>query len=408
LGDVDVFVSKKNKFLNINIKTRNIIGFLLAIALCSTYSIAGTLVPYICIFAAVFISVVRHGIPGNIRSYEIIPIAIVFCWMYGLIVGLAKNPINGVIANFAGMSCYLVFYALKSSKIEKFEILRVIKFSAIINIIYAFVSIVDSLLLGNFITNGVIDAGNLNVTIGQFRLYWSLGVILIIGYFGSFFAKFITKSQLFASDFFGASLAVASILSTFSKGFILQLFFTMFFIAFGIGLKGIKKSMVSRYLILFLIFAVVSISVHDSVYVTAFGITLESELVEGSRDEQRAFLIDEFSFFGSGLGATLKSGYSRDALGYSFELNYENLIHKLGVFSLIVFASYLLTFLLIFKKYFKTGDPQVFGTSLGLFFFLIPGYGNPILFAPTTVVLHCIVIYLNMIGVDKYKSKFIS
>lgn len=140
---------------------------------------------------------------------------------------------------------------------------------------------------------------------------------------------------------------------------------------------------------------------YDSSYVAAFGSTLESELVEGSRDEQRSFLVNEFSFFGSGLGAALKSGYSRDVLGYSFELNYENLIHKVGVFSFVVFLSYFLTFVMIFKKYFKTGDPEIFGVSLGLLFFLIPGYGNPILFAPTTVILHCIIIYINRINVNK-------
>jgi hypothetical protein len=348
----------------------------------------------------------RHGVVRNIRSYEIIPIAIVFCWVYGLIIGLFNNPINGVVANFAGMSCYLVFYALKSSKIEASKVLDIIKFSAIVNIIYAFISIADSLLLGNFITNGIVDAGDLNATIGQFRLYWSIGIILVVGYFGLFFAKYLTKSPLFFSDFFWALMALASIFSTFSKGFIIQLFFTVFFISLGIGLRGLKKSMVSRYLILFILFSIVLTTLHDSEYVAAFVNTLESDLVEGSRDEQRSFLINEFSFFGSGLGAVLKSGYSRDVLGYSFELNYENLFHKIGVFSFIVFLSYSLTFLIIFKKYFKTGDSNIFGMSLGLFFFLIPGYGNPILFAPTTVVLHCMIIYMNIINVNQYKFKF--
>lgn len=237
-GDAGVFIGEGAIFLSINITGKNLITFLLSVALCSTYSIASTIVPYICIFGILFISMVRYGVVKNIRSYEMIPIAIVFCWVYGLIIGLLNNPIDGVIANFAGMSCYLVFYALKSARIEEFKILEIIKFSAIVNIIYAFVSIGDSLLLGNFITNGVVDASDLNATIGQFRLYWSVGIILAVGYFGLFFSRYIAKSPLSIFDYFWALMAIGSIFSTFSKGFILQLFFTIFFIALGVGFRG--------------------------------------------------------------------------------------------------------------------------------------------------------------------------
>lgn len=372
-----------------------IINILLTIALCSTYSLSGTMVPYICVIFIFLISFFWRGIPKVYNLYEAMPAVIVFSWVYGVFIGLANNPIFVVFSNFAGMSVYLIFYSIKISKINNTALLKILEFSAKINIIYAIISISDSFFLGNSINNSIVDYSDVNATIGQFRLYWSVGIVLVIGYFTSVFAKYLTRHTLSKTEILWAMLALVAIFSTFSKGFIAQLIFSIFFIAFGVLKREKLSRIIGRYLILFLLLFVVFFLIYDSNYVNAFNGALESEFVEGSREEQRHFLINEFSFLGGGLGAPLKSGYSRDSLGYSFELNFENLIHKIGIFSMVVFFCYSATIFLIFKRYLKDGDANLFGLSLGLTFYLIPAYGNPILFAPTLVIVHCIVIFLN-------------
>jgi hypothetical protein len=95
------------------------------------------------------------------------------------------------------------------------------------------------------------------------------------------------------------------------------------------------------------------------------------------------------------MGASLHSGYKRDDMGYSFELNFENLIHKIGIFSIFIFGGYILTLVNIIKCYLKRKDLTFFALNIGLMLYLIPAYGNPILFSPTVVIIHCLVLYMT-------------
>ena len=97
----------------------------------------------------------------------------------------------------------------------------------------------------------------------------------------------------------------------------------------------------------FLFFVAIVLLIPDSLILQLLYTFSSEESSNNIRTEQASFLIREFSLFGSGLGSSLESGYSRDSTGYGFELTYLNIIHKLGVFSMALFLYYLSTIILI-------------------------------------------------------------
>ena len=109
-------------------------------------------------------------------------------------------------------------------------------------------------------------------------------------------------------------------------------------------------------------------------------------------------LIEDFTWLGKGLGASVP-GYSRDVLGYGFELSFHNIIHKFGIFSLFIFLSFLAPiFYSIHQIIYKTSS--IF-SYLPLIFmlYLIPAWGNPTIFASVSVLLHCTALYLIRLSV---------
>jgi len=106
------------------------------------------------------------------------------------------------------------------------------------------------------------------------------------------------------------------------------------------------------------------------------------------RDEQRGEILADVNVPGRGLGAPLRSGYSRDELGYGFELSFENAIHKFGIMSGFLFLAYIAS-LWSFAR--ATFAPGLLGAGVAGFsgmLYLIPAAGNPTLFAPVCVTLH--------------------
>lgn len=112
------------------------------------------------------------------------------------------------------------------------------------------------------------------------------------------------------------------------------------------------------------------------------------------RYEQMNYLIDDLTFLGKGLGAGLSTGYERDGMGYGFELVYLNLIHKVGIFSILIFYSYCLTLYRAIKNLYRGYNMRYSATALGAMCFLFPSVGNSYLLSPVAVVLHCVALYL--------------
>jgi hypothetical protein len=112
------------------------------------------------------------------------------------------------------------------------------------------------------------------------------------------------------------------------------------------------------------------------------------------RSAQFDYLTSEFTFFGNGLGATLRSGYQRDDTGYGFELTYLNLIHKLGIWSAFLFGAYSLTLFLAIVRLWRGVQVIPAAFVVGSMGFLVVGAANPLLLSPTAVTLHSVAIFV--------------
>ncbi len=111
------------------------------------------------------------------------------------------------------------------------------------------------------------------------------------------------------------------------------------------------------------------------------------------RRNASAAITEDLHLFGKGLGAGLTSGYQRDPSGYGFEQNYLNLVHKFGVFSVLIFLAYgYIAYRIVGAL--KRPRTRCFGfASMAFFVGLIMGYGNPILMSPVMVTLQCAILY---------------
>lgn len=110
------------------------------------------------------------------------------------------------------------------------------------------------------------------------------------------------------------------------------------------------------------------------------------------RREQAAALLSDLQIFGRGLGAPVR-GNERDPGGYGFEHNYLNLVHKFGIFALVIFAIYATTLARIAFAARRFRSRHCALASAAFAAGLIMGLGNPMLMSPVMVTLHAIVLY---------------
>jgi len=372
---------------------------LIFLILVFNYSIGSTLPQYFVSAIILFlflIKVIKNSFKVHNLFKEFIdffPAFMIFTWLYGVIVGITNDvSFKFVFSNFAGMSLYFIYYFIVIYKINVFHLYKVIFAAAIVNITY--------------ILFNVINAAPVERTIAEmsFRYYYSAGVMVIapiisLGFARIFFGKkyfktlpsfnFSSKVLLFISVY---SLAIATFSKGFFAAFIFILLIYLLISLFHLTLKG-GMSEVSLYFWLGLL-VVVSIVVFLFPIIELISFQYSSSQTgNATRSIQAKLLSDEYSLFGSGLGSGLTSGYARDQFLYGFELSYHNLIHKLGIFSLIPLYIYVHT--LIMSIYRLVIRRSIFLSSIafGLIIFVIPSYGNPMLFSPTFVTLHCLSLF---------------
>lgn len=110
------------------------------------------------------------------------------------------------------------------------------------------------------------------------------------------------------------------------------------------------------------------------------------------RREQAAVILADLQISGKGLGAAVR-GNKRDPNGYGFEHNYLNLMHKFGIFALVIFAVYATTLarMAFAARRFHTRHLALASAAFAAG--LIMGFGNPMLMSPVVVTLHVIVLY---------------
>jgi hypothetical protein len=339
---------------------------------------------------------------------------ILLSWMYGIILALSLGvPGEHAFRNFFGLVVYIVSPILLCMRFSVSKLINLLALAAVTQL----------LAMAYFIPNSINAIASLDfVSLSELRVVYSLGTLIVLPLVAvsaaSLFLVDVRSCQQSYSHIFKyintklgiVALLMLVIVPSMSKGLfiICVLFVTLPLIHSsaiklyrGVAPVGLFVALVLFFMILLLL----PQEILDSIFYTFS----DEELSNVLRGEQFKYLVNEFSFLGSGLGSALKSGYARDDVSfYGFELNYLNIVHKLGIASLPLFGSYIgivfLSLYRIFKGY------RLFESyfALGLMGYLIQGIGNPILLSPVTVVMHCCSIHILTYSsrLDKYKVDF--
>lgn len=377
--------------------------------LVSSYQIGSTAPQYI-----VFIIMVLMAITGIIAfarlpkldSYlDCFPLLMLLTWLYGVVLGVINgNELKYIVSNFAGMSVYAAYYIFILYKIKRKSLFNVVLWACVVNIFYVLASVVYTQFLHDF-----------QLPVFGVRYYYSVGVCVITPIISLLIAEYIwprksigllTKNTSVKGGLFVLGVFAFAVF-TLSKGFFAALLFiilmylvvilTRLLLTFKITKTG---GILVAIVIVIVMTGVSTTSVNDKI-TFAYSSQQSGNAI---RTEQGAALIDEFLFFGNGLGAGLKSGYSRDRMGYGFELTYHNLIHKVGLIAVIPFSIYV--FCILYSLYGLTmlKNTSYSALALGSLMFVVPSYGNPILFSPVVVILHCLSIYWLRGGIENKKG----
>lgn len=311
--------------------------------------------------------------------------AFLFCALYGITVGF-YNKINPylILRNSAGILVY-ASYGIFLYFFNKGEIKRAL--------------VTTSLLCNVLILIGVLSNEMFDVTeIGRTRFIYSPLICFSFIIYPLFLEKLLSfkKEQglgaLFCYAFTLIIVIFNSVILSVSKGVILGFLIltaAVFVLKYWTEIKKLVKYL--PLLIPILVIAAPKLGIVNVIRVI-FG---AQDLGNQSRYQQTFYLLREASFWGNGFGSSLLNGFVRDpVLNYSYEATIPNLINKLGFFSLILFFSYILVFILIFRSYFKVSLKTESLLALGSLLYLFMSVGNPMLFTPSMVVLHCAAIFL--------------
>ncbi|EKO3369869.1 hypothetical protein QMT37_003100 [Vibrio fluvialis] len=351
---------------------------------------------------------------------DILPALIFIVWLYGLILGLFNNnePEN-VLRNFFGMSLYIVYYVFVIFSVSKKALFKTIFLSSVINIFYSLIYFISYWFLDGLSNQNIDYQGGMSAI---YRSYYSIGLLIHLPLISLILLYIFSDKKTCTLPFLKRRftqitllilLVFSLVVTTASKGFFLALVILGFLLSLILSLRAVFSIKSHSGAVLFLITLLISIPVIISSTDLGDSISYSFSSSESSnsvRNIQREKILDEISVFGSGLGATLKSGYKRDDSGYGFEVTYENLFHKLGVLSLVVMFIFILTCWMSSINIFKGKNLEYSVLSLGLMMYLIPSAGNPMLFSPIGVLMHCMAMYFLRPGNinDTTEKKFYS
>lgn len=347
--------------------------------------------------------------------HDAVPLTFLICWLYGVGIGLLYgNNINYIFANFTGMIFYAFYFVLIKSNISKDNVLNSVLIAATINlvsnvlikiyqIIFGLESIDNNIIvaiLGTFATGSSTGQSRL-LNINQLVIFALLSVLLyrvfVARYDMRLGGSYVLRcNKIVALLLITLSLYVLVIMSA-SKGYMLAV---LFLFAILSGLMILNKSFSRKSLMKIFVSVVVGVLFfvllasfqYSNIIAKMFAQDDEANIV---RYVQLANLLDDITFFGKGLGAVIIDVVRNEEKPYGFELSYVNVIHKIGIFSVPLFICYCYSlYKAITELKRKRESWRYSAAALGALCYLFPALGNPILFSPQMVMLHCVALYL--------------
>lgn len=319
-------------------------------------------------------------------------------WIYGVCLGVINgaNPLNATF-NLSGAYAYILYFILILIKPNKELIEKTITLIGIGYLFYSLYLLIQSLMTGYY-TERIISSFN------DVRVLYSTSAICVLALLSkSAWKTFINiktkaaKSKQFLNIFSPLIISISLFIATFSKGYALACAIILLWYVLWNGITTHKFLEINKatfyYIFLTTLFAYLLIN--SALYELVSNTLSVDHPANTAREIQSKYLMDEFTLFGSGFGVKLKSGFSRDESGFLFELTYHNLIHKLGIISILIFIpiiSWLYICLQDSTNVRTKGRRGAF--SLGLLSVVFVSYGNPVLFSLQSVIVQCIALYL--------------
>ncbi|WP_342655925.1 hypothetical protein NM528_14450 [Shewanella algae] len=375
--------------------------------LCLLSVIIDTKLTYLIVFIVLLFNAPKVLIKARKGSFHnkeavfvfFLPFLVFLSWLYGGLVGLLNgNEPAYVLSNFFGLAVYLLFYTFWVASYKEQDLSEVYNWLSLLVVVLILFNVYLFFAKGFTVGEGdSLSSGRIYMTSTMMYLYVPIALILFKVRYGYSYIKGSNTKLVF----YFSIISFCFIVPALSKGFILLyavalLAFLSSFYFRKVGVSGVLFNVSLLFMIFMCVF-----SFFQSQYLEVLQATFGSSNASNNlRNEQFHYLVNELTIHGSGLGATLESGYKRDETGYGFELTYINLVHKLGVFALFIFLTQFYT-VLKGVQYLFSGD-KLFGVLvLSAMAYLIPGAANPMLLSPNFVAIHCLVLALIFNRVNK-------
>jgi len=345
----------------------------------------------------------RFSINHSKKIFFLLPFFVFLSWLYGILIALiSDNKIEYIFSNFLGLLFYLAFYGLLASNFPIKKLLNIILVVACFYFLYGGYLLFESVIYGSYLISAAVSVSDYRVIYMAQTLYLvpfiNVGLLRIAGILknNDFYYPEIYLPKWSTSTLFISLSVIVFIFLSMSKAFIGIVIVLIGLAVFLIVLKNFSdvkfRPIIFLLLICTFIFYFISSSEFE-ILLFSFSNNESSNMV---REDQFGAIINEFTFYGAGLGAVLNSGYVRSSEApYGFELTFLNLIHKLGFMVIPLFISYFIPLfyglkLIILKK----GSPVIGAFLIGAMSFIIPGYANPMLLASNFVMIHIICLYI--------------
>ena len=385
---------------------RDVVCFILYFVMLTTIGIQDIAFQYPILIGAAIVVIRMAALRGTWPKIELIDYFALFpliVWFYGFSLGIINgNNLIGVVRNFAGLLFYLVYFFMVFSAISRSKLFSVLINASIVYLILALVLGVNAGINRDFLA--IADYGTSAV-----RVYFSVGQYILIP---TLFIFLSGSSPSLRSDFdrlgivkrnkFIVVAIILSLLFSGGKGLYLELVVLFVVFVFLFAVRFITHLRL-RFSSLFILITLSSLGIYfiaEIISVVSYLFAMETDQSH-PRVIQAIALIEDFTLFGKGLGGVVPD-YSRDVLGYGFELSFHNIIHKFGIMSLFIFASFLApVFYSLYKILTRTSKIYSY-LPLIFMLYLVPSWGNPTVFAPVAVILHCLALYF--IRLDKFEE----
>lgn len=332
---------------------------------------------------------------------DYIALSFIVVWAYGILLGIIRgNNIVYVVSNFAGMLCYMFYFYLTTIR-PNIKIISTIVISS--GILLALFSLVRLIVYILGVSLPLIDTGVGISSTGQLRVYFTTLCVSYCALGVSFISvinkTFVPHTSVFRSKIFSLLIFTLTSASIFfvasSKGFLLGGVAILFVIVISLYFDRILKGKLSVGFIPFIILSIILVGFlfyldYFSIIENMFSATDSSNEI---RYEQLTFLMKDIDILGKGLGAVVPGVIRSEEGPYGFELTYINLIHKFGVFSLVLFFNWIYMFYSLYKIIAKRRNIYYAIIAMSGLGYLFPSIGNPLLMHPSLVILNAISLY---------------